>query len=101
MTYPDSVNLVNPPKTTIPKTLVALPSSQNATDLWLIFGKLDFLPEVSASAALAAAESDAARLNICEKGVRYLAVKLGALMRRGAGAKGEAPEGLRRADEVA
>jgi hypothetical protein len=26
--YPDSVSLVNPPKTTIPKTLAALPSSQ-------------------------------------------------------------------------
>ena len=27
-TYPDSVNLVRPPNTTIPKTLAALPNSQ-------------------------------------------------------------------------
>lgn len=29
--YPDSVNLVRPPKTTIPKTLTALPMSQYPT----------------------------------------------------------------------
>jgi hypothetical protein len=38
-TYPDSVNLVRPPKTTIPKTLVALPRSQYATDFELVSGK--------------------------------------------------------------
>jgi hypothetical protein len=39
-TYPDSVSLVKPPKTTIPKTLAALPSNQYATDLELCSGKL-------------------------------------------------------------
>lgn len=36
-THPDSVSLVNPPKTMIPNTLAALPSNQYATllsDLW-------------------------------------------------------------------
>ena len=37
--YPDSVNRVKPPKTTIPKTLAALPSSQYATILSLDLGK--------------------------------------------------------------
>ena len=35
---PDSVRRVNPPKTTIPKTLAAEPSSQYATDLELVSG---------------------------------------------------------------
>lgn len=39
MTYPDSVRRVRPPKTTIPKTETALPSSQYATDLELVSGK--------------------------------------------------------------
>lgn len=39
LTYPDSVNLVNPPNTTIPNTLAALPSNQYATDLELVLGK--------------------------------------------------------------
>lgn len=34
---------VNPPKTTMPKTLTALPNNQYATDLSLISGKLEFL----------------------------------------------------------
>lgn len=38
-TYPDSVRRVRPPKTTMPKTLTALPSSQYATDLELVSGK--------------------------------------------------------------
>lgn len=42
MTYPDSVSLVRPPKTTIPKTLAALPSSQYATTLSLVSGKYAF-----------------------------------------------------------
>lgn len=36
--YPDSVSRVRPPKTTIPKTLAALPSSQYATALELVSG---------------------------------------------------------------
>ena len=37
--YPDSVNRVSPPKTTIPKTLAALPSSQYPTILLVVAGK--------------------------------------------------------------
>ena len=43
VTYPDSVSLVNPPKTTIPKTLAALPRSQYATTFDDVSGKYDFL----------------------------------------------------------
>jgi hypothetical protein len=39
--YPDSVNLVRPPNTTMPKTLAALASSQYATLLSLVSGKLE------------------------------------------------------------
>lgn len=42
-TYPDSVSLVRPPNTTMPKTLAALPRSQYATDLSLTSGKKLFL----------------------------------------------------------
>jgi hypothetical protein len=52
MTYPDSVSLVRPPKTTIPKTLAALPSNQYATVLSVTLGKLD--PEVCELVPLAA-----------------------------------------------
>jgi hypothetical protein len=38
-TYPDSVNLVNPPKTTIPNTLAAEPKSQYATMFEEVSGK--------------------------------------------------------------
>jgi hypothetical protein len=38
-TYPDSVNRVRPPNTTIPNTLAALPRSQYATDFELVSGK--------------------------------------------------------------
>jgi hypothetical protein len=38
-TYPDSVNLVSPPKTTIPKTLAAEPKSQYATVFEELSGK--------------------------------------------------------------
>ena len=51
MTYPDSVSLVRPPKTTIPKTLAALPSSQYPTAFELVSGKnflLTVLHEVPA-----------------------------------------------------
>lgn len=37
--YPDSVRRVSPPKTTIPKTLAALPRSQYATLLSDVSGK--------------------------------------------------------------
>jgi hypothetical protein len=52
MTYPDSVSLVRPPKTTIPKTLAALPSNQYATVLSVTLGKLD--PEACELVPLAA-----------------------------------------------
>lgn len=38
--YPDSVRRVKPPNTTMPKTLAALPSSQYATLLDVVLGKL-------------------------------------------------------------
>jgi hypothetical protein len=37
-TYPDSVSRVKPPNMTIPKTLAALPRSQYATALSVVFG---------------------------------------------------------------
>jgi len=37
--YPDSVSLVRPPNTTIPKTDAALPNNQYATGLEVVFGK--------------------------------------------------------------
>lgn len=40
-THPDSVNLVKPPNTTMPKTLAALPKSQYATTLSLTSGYRD------------------------------------------------------------
>ncbi|RMZ68697.1 BTB POZ domain-containing [Pyrenophora seminiperda CCB06] len=49
--YPDSVSRVKPPKTTMPKTLAALPSSQYATLLELVFGKVLDLPSVVAAAS--------------------------------------------------
>ena len=68
-TNPDSVKRVNPPKTTIPKTLAALPRSQYATDLWLIFGKLDDFDVASAAPssmapAIAGAVADRLRLDV-------------------------------------
>ena len=44
-TYPDSVSLVRPPNTTMPKTLAALPRSQYATTLSLVSGKNDDLTD--------------------------------------------------------
>ena len=60
-TYPDSVSLVRPPKTTIPNTLAALASSQYATLLLLTSGKADL--DASGFALLTAAESEAYRAN--------------------------------------
>ena len=40
--YPDSVNRVRPPHTTMPKTLAALPSNQYATIFSLVLGNADF-----------------------------------------------------------
>jgi len=42
-THPDSVNLVRPPNTTIPKTLAALPMSQYATPLGFVLAKAVFV----------------------------------------------------------
>lgn len=46
-TYPDSVSLVRPPNTTIPKTDAALPKSQYATPFELVSGKNFLLPTFS------------------------------------------------------
>lgn len=57
-TYPDSVSLVNPPNTTIPNTLTALPKSQYATLFELTSGKLDVaLEEVLCSTVAATVDS--------------------------------------------
>lgn len=56
--YPDSVNLVNPPNTTMPKTPAALPSSQYATFLSLVLGQLEDLPVLFEAAS---AIADASR----------------------------------------
>jgi hypothetical protein len=45
-TNPDSVSLVQPPNTTIPKTLAALPRSQYATIFSVTSGNLEVLPEL-------------------------------------------------------
>jgi hypothetical protein len=37
--YPDSVNLVSPPNTTIPNTLAVLANNQYATEFVLVLGK--------------------------------------------------------------
>jgi hypothetical protein len=55
-THPDSVRRVKPPKTTMPNTLAALPSSQYATLLELVSGQL----LAFGTAALAAPTSCAA-----------------------------------------
>ena len=55
-TNPDSVSLVRPPNTTIPKTLVALPSSQYATTFSLVSGNWALRPTVP---ALTGFDSDA------------------------------------------
>ena len=54
---PDSVNLVSPPKITIPKTLAALPNNQYATVLAEVSGKLEAFAVL---VALAARSIDAA-----------------------------------------
>ena len=47
MTNPDSVSLVNPPKTMMPKTLAALPSNQYAIIFSLVLGKRDLAASFS------------------------------------------------------
>jgi hypothetical protein len=54
-TYPDSVRRVRPPKTTMPKTLAALPSSQYATLLEDVLGKLVLDLEALSAAPAASA----------------------------------------------
>lgn len=49
--YPDSVSRVNPPNTTMPKTLAALPRSQYATVLDVVLGKLLDLLSLAAAAS--------------------------------------------------
>lgn len=96
-TYPDSVNRVNPPNTTIPKTLAALPSSQYATILELVSGKPFLLEAFSAfdivwlrelkGEALLVAEVDCAKavaslLNrICRETMKLLVVFLACRVR--------------------
>lgn len=53
MLNPDSVSRVSPPKTTMPKTLAALPRSQYATTLLLVSGKKGAFVEVDAAACVA------------------------------------------------
>ena len=55
--YPDSVNLVRPPNTTIPKTLIALPMSQYPTPLGLDSGQA-FFAAVAVSEIVAADRTD-------------------------------------------
>jgi hypothetical protein len=50
--YPDSVNLVSPPKTTIPKTLAAEPKSQYATVFEEVSGKNPLFGRAFSSAEL-------------------------------------------------
>jgi hypothetical protein len=59
-TYPDSVRRVRPPKTTMPKTLAALPSSQYATLFDDTLGELcaRVRSPLTASASIAASELD-------------------------------------------
>lgn len=61
VTYPDSVNLVSPPRTTIPNTSPADPISQYPTGLLLISGKNGraFFPAASLSACCPRAKPSA------------------------------------------
>ena len=69
--YPDSVSLVNPPNTTIPKTLAALPKSQYATALSLIsgnefdFGFARFAADLTPIVPLKAARGDVVLSTAC------------------------------------
>lgn len=59
-TYPDSVRRVRPPKTTMPNTLAALPSSQYATLFDVVLGELlDLACSVAASAGIDSPACDA------------------------------------------
>lgn len=74
-TYPDSVNRVKPPKITIPKTLAALPSSQYATALSLILGKLDLVLAAPCSIVSVTAGAAADRRRLEVKNWRFLSIK--------------------------
>ena len=70
--YPDSVRRVKPPNTTMPKTLAALPSSQYATLLDVVLGKLLdlLLPSavVAASAKMALPALDPSSVALLRRG---------------------------------
>jgi hypothetical protein len=82
------VSLVSPPKTTIPKTLAALPSNQYATVLSVTSGKLDFV--ASDFDPLAAAEAYRAKAFLALL-PREVALILLVFLEKGA-------EGVRRVD---
>lgn len=60
--YPDSVNRVNPPNTTIPNTLAALPSNQYPTTLLVVSGKNAALAFVLAPFKAALPDTDPASI---------------------------------------
>lgn len=60
--YPDSVSRVNPPKTTIPNTLAALPSNQYPTTLLVVSGKNAVLALVLASFRATLPDADPASI---------------------------------------
>ena len=72
-TYPDSVSLVKPPNTTIPKTLNALPKSQNATDFDDVSGKARLAPCRAIEAAAGPMLFEAMVLCNLAKGLNLLA----------------------------
>ena len=74
-THPDSVRRVNPPKTTMPKTLAALPKSHHATDLSLILGKLDLALTAPSSTAFVTAGAAADFMKLDVKNWRFFSVK--------------------------
>ena len=61
-TYPDSVNRVRPPKTTIPNTLAALPSNQYPTTLLVVSGKKANFTFVLASFKAVVPDTDSASI---------------------------------------
>ena len=68
--YPDSVRRVSPPNTTMPKTLAALPSSQYATLLDDVLGKLLDVAAVAVAAPAAppVAARDASMVALLRRG---------------------------------
>lgn len=101
-TYPDSVNLVKPPNTTIPKTLTALPNNQYATDLSLTCGKLDF-PFVAPPswAPFATVDDHADFLKLCENSCLVCEFRIVGLSLRPVRAKDRPANCLRNGDLVA